>query len=459
MNKTTKRNLFNVDRLNETIEIIAKKNNILKWDIGASSSTDLSVQVDKGIAKQLKGSQKNSLTIRVWNKEGSVGITSTSDISDYGLNKALKGAKEASEFSNKDDSPQFSVSCRDSLPIVNINLNDSVGIQKLYKLLRQAETDLLNSNNYIDSVPYNGLAESSLERIYLNSESSLRQMKVTQASIYLYSKAQENGRKPRSSGSIRIADGINNLDIDGCIKEATLRTISHLNYQPIKTGKYLVCFTPEAFLDLIGAFSSIFNARSILDGVSLSNKNSIGKKLAVPELSIIDYALHPSNIGSFNFDGEGTPKQKISLVEKGILKNLLHSEATAREFGVKPTGHAGLGSKVSVSPDWFFISKDQSKLNEVNSFDHKNCKNKYILIESLNALHAGVKASQGSFSLPFDGWIVNNGEQISIEAATVAGDIKTLLNNIVSIEKETKITHQGVSPHIWVADLSITGER
>tara|TARA_Y100001968_G_C19453588_1_gene770506 strand:- start:8113 stop:9492 length:1380 start_codon:yes stop_codon:yes gene_type:complete len=458
MENSIDKNSINVSELQDTINILSKESNISKWDLGASSSVDLSVQVDNGVAKQLKASQKHSLTIRVWNSEDSVGITSTSDISKNGLRKALKGAKDASQYGNKNESPQFSISCKEPLPKLDINIIKTVGIQKLYELLSKAECQLLNSDKNIDSVPYNGLAESSLERIYLNSDYSFRQMKVSQASIYLYSKAQENDRKPRSSGAIRIANGVKELDINGCIREASSRTLSHLNYQPIDTGKYLVCFTPEAFLDLIGAFSSIFNARSILDGISLSNKESIGQQLSVPELSIYDYALHPSNIGTFNFDGEGTPKQKITLVENGILKNLLHSEATAREFGVKPTGHAGLGSKVSVSPDWFVISNESKSEKKENSLDHITYDQKFILIESLNALHAGVKASQGSFSLPFDGWIVSGREKVSIEAATVAGDIKSVLNNIVCIESNIKITHQGVSPHIWVNELSITGE-
>ena len=46
-----------------------------KWDYGASFSNDYSVQVDKGEAKQLKASQKQILTIRVWNQSNLVGIT------------------------------------------------------------------------------------------------------------------------------------------------------------------------------------------------------------------------------------------------------------------------------------------------------------------------------------------------------------------------------------------------
>ena len=63
--------------------------NLKKWDFGASFSNDYSVQVDKGIAKQLKASQKQVLTIRVWNNSNLVGITTTSDISESGIQRHL----------------------------------------------------------------------------------------------------------------------------------------------------------------------------------------------------------------------------------------------------------------------------------------------------------------------------------------------------------------------------------
>ena len=85
-------------------------------------------------------------------------------------------------------------------------------------------------------------------------------------------------------------------------------------------------------------------------------------------------------------------------------------------------------------------------------------KGEFVYIEELNAIHAGVRASQGSCSLPFDGWIYKNGKKISIESATVAGDIKYLLKNIVNIESNQEVTTSGISPHIWVDELSITGD-
>jgi PmbA protein len=449
---------LNAEALRHSLEQIAAANGISRWDLGAACSTDLSVQVDRGEAKQMKGAQRSSITVRVWNDQGLVGVTSTSDLSAAGLERALSGAKDASAFGNADDIPAFSPLATAPLAQLDQPIHAPQGILRLLDTLKGAEQDLLSRHEAISTVPYNGLAERSSERIYLNSDGACRQQKLSTASLYLYARAEESGRKPRSAGAVRLAYGAGDLDIAGCINEAAERTISHLNYAPISTGRYTCVFSPEAFLDLIGAFSNLFNARSVLDEVSLSNRESIGESLAVPFLDLHDNGLHPANIGASAFDGEGTPTKRLALLEGGVLRNFLHSEATARAFGVAPTGHAGLGAKVSVGPDWFEIGPTPGSSGGQAGLDRFNAGEPIVWIDSLSALHAGVKASQGSFSLPFDGWLIQNGEPRSIEAATVAGDIRQVLRAIVGFEGEAKVTPDGLCPMVWVEGLSVTGE-
>ncbi len=451
--------------LRTRLEALAVQEGIGQWDLGAACSTDTSVQVDRGEAKQLKGAQRRSITLRAWNAAGLVGITSTSDLSEAGLARALIGAHEASAFGNAAETPAFSPLATEPLPTLNQPLREQRSILDLLDTLKEAERDLIGRHDAIATVPYNGLAQRSSERIYLNSDGACRQQQLTTASLYLYARAEQVGRKPRSSGAVRVAYGADDLDITGCIDEAAERTIAHLDYAPINTGHYTCVFSPEAFLDLIGAFSSLFNARAILDGISLSHKDSIGEQLSVPFLSIHDNGLHPANIGALSFDGEGTPTSRLCLLEGGVLRNFLHSEATARAFGAQPTGHAGLGAKVSVGPDWFEIgptpgvASGEQGLDRFASRGHSAAGERgLVVIESLSALHAGVKASQGSFSLPFDGWLLRHGEQRSIESATVAGDIRQLLQGIVGFEGQPKITPSGLCPWVWVDHLSITGE-
>jgi PmbA protein len=452
------------ERLREQLELLAARVGLHQWDLGASCSTDLSVQVDRGEPKQMKGAERRAVTVRVWNDQGLVGITSTSDLSEAGLARALEGARQASAFGNPEDIPAFSPLAKDPLRSLDQPLSEGCSILDLLDRLKAAERDLLSRHGAINTVPYNGLAQRASERLYINSDGALRHQRMSTASLYLYARAEETGRKPRSSGAVRLAHGVEELDVDGCVAEAAERTISHLNYAPITTGRYTCVFSPEAFLDLIGAFSSLFNARAVLDGVSLSRRESLGESIAVPFLTITDNALNPANIGALLFDGEGTPTAPLTLVERGVLRHFLHSEATARAFGVAPTGHAGLGAKVSVSPDWFEIGPPpggpagEEGLDRFAVSGRRAGDGPLVVIDSLSALHAGVKASQGAFSLPFDGWLVEGGESRSIESATVAGDIRDVLRNLVGFEGPGKTTPSGLCPWVWAEGLTITGD-
>ena len=124
--------------LNSLLERCSNESEITKWDMGASSSMDISVQVQQGNAKQLKGSQRNSLTLRVWNKYNQVGITSTSDLTSEGINKALKGALEASLFGNEKESPKFSPLAKTE--IAPINSTATTNEQTLFSTLSFTST-------------------------------------------------------------------------------------------------------------------------------------------------------------------------------------------------------------------------------------------------------------------------------------------------------------------------------
>jgi PmbA protein len=432
----------------------AQKLGIKKFDIYGSTVDETSVQVDQGEPKQVKASNRSGVTVRVWNEDNTIGITSTTDVDPKGLELALKTAYEASFFGVKENAPDFSPEA--TAPIAN-TLDEKAPqapVSELIERLLGAEKELLDAHPAIQSVPYNGLAQRDIDRFYLNSAGALRTESVSLASVYLYSKTDEEGKKPRSAGAFRINRSLDNLDINGCIQETAEKTISHLNYEKIKTGKYQVVFSPEAFLSLLGAFSNLFNAQNILDKQSLSTPDDIGKQIASPLLSVYDDALHPANIGAETFDGEGTPTRQVTLIENGILQGFLHSAGTAKRLNTQPTGNASIGAKVSVSPNFYHVFASGDSEQEFSLETAENV----VLIDDLHALHAGVRALQGSFSLPFDGWLINKGVKTSIESATVAGDFLELLKSIIYVEKEVALTPGGVAPRIWVEELSITGE-
>jgi PmbA protein len=445
---------LNIQQVSNSAREIATKLGISKFDLSGSTVDETSVQVDKGEQKQVKASNRSGITIRVWNNDNKVGITSTTDFDAVGLELALKSAYEASSFGITEHAPDFSPEATAPIAEVKIEPSEPATVPQLIESLIAAEKKLLDMHEAIESVPYNGLSQRSMEKFYLNSAGALRSDARSYTTLYLYTKTEQEGKKPRSAGAFEISHSFDKLDVQKCIDEAAEKTISHLDYQKVASGKYTIVFSPEAFLSLLGAFSNLFNAQSILDNQSLSTVESLGTSIASPLLSVADDALHPSNIGVETFDGEGTPTRRTSLIDKGILSSFIHSSGTAKRMDAQPTGHANMGSKITVSPHFYHVSGGAAVDNEYDLDTADNI----ILIDDLQALHAGVQSLQGSFSLPFDGWLINKGVKTSIESATVAGDFREVLNSIVHVEPKEELTSSGVCPRVWVSELSVTGE-
>jgi PmbA protein len=447
--------VLNIDEIAAIAQTTAQALGIHKFDLYGSTVDESSVQVDQGEQKQAKASNRSGVTVRAWNEKGQVGVTSTTDVDPKGLELALKTAFEATSFGITDHAPDFSSEAQ--VPLAETRAATPaahVPIAELLEKLVPAERAILDAHPAIAGVPYNGLAQRDLERFYVNSTGAKRYEGRSYSSVYLYSKTEAEGKKPRSAGAFRVSPRYEDLDIEGCWQEVVEKTISHLNYAKIPSGKYRVVFSPEAFLSLLGAFSNLFNAQNILDKQSLSTPASLGTAIASPLLSVYDDALHPDNAGATTFDDEGTPTRRLAVIEQGILKNFLHSAGTAKRMNAQPTGHANMGSKITVSPHFYHVLPGTTA---DPTYDLETAEN-IIFIDGLQALHAGVKALQGSFSLPFDGWLVNQGERVSVESATVAGDFRDVLKSILYIEPEAKITPGGICPTIWVESLSITGE-
>jgi PmbA protein len=84
-----------------------------------------------------------------------------------------------------------------------------------------------------------------------------------------------------------------------------------------------------------------FAGTAILDQRSCLN-NRIGKKVMGDNITIWDDVYHSLQTGA-PYDGEGIPRQKVLLVDRGTPKNLVYSRATAKRMPAsmkaKPTGH------------------------------------------------------------------------------------------------------------------------
>ena len=67
--------------------------------------------------------------------------------------------------------------------------------------------------------------------------------------------------------------------------------------------------------------------------------NLLGKRVAAKGVTVIDDGTIPNLRGSINFDDEGTPSARNTLIEDGILTNYMQDKLNSRLMGKAPTGN------------------------------------------------------------------------------------------------------------------------
>jgi PmbA protein len=153
---------------------------------------------------------------------------------------------------------------------------------------------------------------------------------------------------PDSSGWQKAnSPDVAKLDGSALAEVAAQKAFQSASPREIPAGKYTVILEPAAVLDIVGFMFFDFGGLSILDQRSFLN-NRVGTKLFGENINIWDDVAHPLQSG-VPFDGEGVRRQKVQLVENGVIKRLVYARATAEKMKrsehkdkvgpIAPTGH------------------------------------------------------------------------------------------------------------------------
>ncbi len=120
-------------------------------------------------------------------------------------------------------------------------------------------------------------------------------------------------------------------------ENASWRALATRAPREIPPGRFTVVLEPAAVLDLLGFLFYDFAGTAVLDKRSCLNER-MGKRIFGENISLWDDVSHPLQSGA-PFDGEGLPRRKVLLVDRGTPRNLVYARATARKMRAKPTGH------------------------------------------------------------------------------------------------------------------------
>ena len=160
------------------------------------------------------------------------------------------------------------------------------------------------------------------------------------------------------------AVNVSHIDPQKLAERASEKAHQAVEPRELAPGRYTVILEPAAVLDLVGFLFYDFAATALQDKRSCFNER-IGKQVFGKNISIVDDVYHPLQLGA-PFDGEGMPRKRVLLVDRGVPKNLVYSRASAKAARKTPTGHGFmLPNEYGEAPMNLVFSGGESSLEEM----------------------------------------------------------------------------------------------
>lgn len=130
-------------------------------------------------------------------------------------------------------------------------------------------------------------------------------------------------------------------DHQALVDEAVARAVRSRDAAPLAPGAYDVVLEPHAVAELLEWLAlTSFGARAVEDGSS-ALAGRIGEALTGERVTLYDDALGGEDgCPTAPFDAEGTPRRRITLLDGGVARQVVHDRATAALMHAEPTGHA-----------------------------------------------------------------------------------------------------------------------
>ena len=145
-----------------------------------------------------------------------------------------------------------------------------------------------------------------------------------------------------SDGAARIAD----IDVKRLAAAGIRKALESRQPKPVEPGNYTVILEPAAVNDLIPLMMGSFNARQADQGFSFLAKKGGGTKVGervFSELVTIRSDPFDSRLPGMPWSQEGGhPAERITWIEKGIVRNLSYDRNWAQQSGHKPVSMGNL---------------------------------------------------------------------------------------------------------------------
>jgi PmbA protein len=216
-----------------------------------------------------------------------------------------------------------------------------------------------------------------------------------------------------------------------------------------------VIFTPHGVASaLLSPLVLALNGKTVLEGAS-PLKDKLGKQVFDKKLSLWDDATVAYGVGSYPFDDEGVPSQRLPLVANGVATNFLYDLQTAALAGTHSTGNGKRAGGGFPSPAISSLILEKGDVSFQAMLE--DMKEGLIVEEVIGAEQGNLLGGDFGGNVLL-GYKVENGEVVGrVKDTMIAGNVYQVLRELLGLGQESRWVG-GIlqTPHLYCSGVSVT---
>jgi PmbA protein len=250
--------------------------------------------------------------------------------------------------------------------------------------------------------------------------------------------------------SVRHLSDLDAADVIG--REAGTRAVGRLNPMRLKSGPMPVVFDPRVGPSLLGSLIGAISGSSIARKTSFLLE-ALGTQIFDSGVSIIDDPWLQRGFRSRAFDGEGLATKPVTIIDKGMLTGWIAENASARQLGISPTGHAMRG--ISGAPGAGATNLRMAAGSMTPAAMMADIVDGFYVTELIGM---GVNGLTGDYSRGASGFRIVSGELVgAVSEVTIAGNLKDMFLGLIPAD-DLVLRYTTNTPTLRIDGMTVAGD-
>jgi PmbA protein len=417
-----------------------------------SEGNGLSVSVRRGNVETIEQNRDKGIGVTVYMGEsGAVrrGHASTSDFSEASLRDTVGAAYDIARFTAQDD-------CA-GLPDEDMIERAPQDLQLFYPwpitaeeaiaIAKRAEDAAFAVDKRIANSEGAGVHAQQSHFVAANTRGFIGGYPYSRHTISVVPIAGRGAGMQRDDWYSSSRDPARLAQPEAIGRYAAERALARLNARKLDTRKCPVLFEAPLAAGLLGAFVQAVSGGALYRKSSFL-LDSLGNRVFGEHVQIMEDPHVIGAVGSSPFDEEGVRTVKRDVVRDGVVQGYFLSSYSARKLGMKTTGNAGGSHNLSMTSTRTEAGDDFAGM--LRKMDTG------LLVTEL--MGQGVNYVTGDYSRGASGYWVEGGViQYPVEEITIAGNMKTMFEQIVGIGTDTLIRGTKKVGSVLIESMTVAG--